>query len=122
MADDRAALGVFGEQVAVTYLRDKGWEILDRNWRCARGELDIVARAPSGEVVIVEVKARRTLRAGEPIEAVTWRKLARLRSLSAQWLQDHPQGGRAGVRFDVVGVLVGVGRPTQVRHVMGVAP
>lgn len=120
-ADDRAALGAFGEGVAARFLCDQGMEILDRNWRCARGEIDIVARS-GHDLVVVEVKARRGTSAGYPIEAVTYRKLSRLRSLAVAWLQEHPQWRPAGIRFDVVGVLVGTDEPSRVRHVIGVTP
>lgn len=119
--DDRVALGAFGEELAARYLREQGMVILDRNWRCARGEIDIVARA-GADLVVVEVKARRGTSAGYPVEAVTYRKLTRLRALAAAWLQEHPQWRPAGVRFDVVGVLVGTGEPSRIRHVVGVTP
>ncbi len=119
--DDRRALGAFGEGVAARFLRDQGMEILDRNWRCARGEIDIVARA-GRDLVVVEVKARRGTSAGYPIEAVTHRKLGRLRILAVAWLQEHQQWRPDGIRFDVVGVLVGTDEPSRVRHVVGVTP
>lgn len=98
------ALGRFGEDVAAQYLSDLGMRVLERNWHCDIGELDIVA-ADGSTLVICEVKTRRTDRFGLPIEAVTPRKAARLRRLAARWLADHPTARPVEVRIDVVGVL-----------------
>jgi len=100
----RTALGRFGEQVAAQHLQAEGLVVLDRNWRCDLGEIDIVAR--SGRVLVVaEVKTRRGTQFGHPWEAVTPAKAARLRRLAARWLADHA-ARPAEVRIDVVGVLV----------------
>ena len=123
MDDPRRAVGQFGEAVAQRFLRDQGFEILETNWRSRdpRGELDIVARDRTGDVVVVEVKTRRTLVVGEPVTGVTPRKLIRLRRLAARWLRDHPQPGAPGVRVDVIGILIGTGSaPTRVDHLIGV--
>lgn len=75
-------LGRYGEDVAVRHLHDQGLVILERNWRCRAGEIDIVAR--HGDVLVFcEVKTRRSDRFGSPVEAVTPRKLARMRVLAA---------------------------------------
>jgi putative endonuclease len=97
-----AALGRFGEETAARHLERRGLVILDRNWRCASGELDIVAR-DGGCLVFCEVKTRSSAAFGGPAEAVGRAKAARIRRLAATWLNDHPQGG-CPVRFDVVAV------------------
>lgn len=111
------ALGKEGEQAAVDYLKKLGFRILDRNWRCPDGELDIVA-VDGGTFVVVEVKTRSGLRYGTPLEAVTARKQRRLRRLAVAWLMMH------GVRFPVIRVdvigLVRAGRGFTVEHVRGV--
>lgn len=112
------ALGRFGEDVAVRHLQHDGFTVLERNWRCALGEVDIVAR--DGDVLVIcEVKTRRSVRFGTPLEAVTPAKARRLRRLAAQWMHDN--GTRSGsIRIDVVGVLAdGIG-PVRVQHVKGV--
>lgn len=113
------ALGRYGEDVAARHLQECGLVVLDRNWRCDAGEIDIVAR--DGDVLVVcEVKTRRGLGYGEPVAAVTARKLRRLRSLALRWVDErgvHP----TDIRFDVVGVLQpAVGRAV-VEHLRGVA-
>ena len=88
-------LGRSGEQAAADYLESCGLRILDRNWRCAVGEIDIVA-VDRRTLVVVEVKSRTGTRCGSPLEAVTRAKRARLRRLAVQWLNAH------GIRFDQV--------------------
>ena len=111
-------LGKSGEQAAAEYLESRGLRILDRNWRCAVGEIDIVA-VDRHTLVVVEVKSRTGTRYGNPLEAVSRAKRARLRRLAVQWLNAH------GVRFDqvrvdVVGLVYdGTGGFT-VEHIRGV--
>lgn len=112
------AVGRYGEDVAVRHLMAAGFAILDRNWRCDAGEIDIVAR-DGDTLVICEVKTRRGDRFGTPLDAVTPRKLARLRKLAYRWLADRRIRARA-VRFDVVGVLRGDRGAADVVHVRGV--
>ncbi len=100
------------------FLRDLGLEVLDRNWRCQYGEIDVVARDRDC-LVVCEVKTRRSAHFGDPVEAVRWDKALRLRRLSTAYLAAH-HPGVAQVRIDVVGVLVRPGRPVEVRHVVGV--
>jgi putative endonuclease len=112
--DHRAALGAYGERVAVRALTDAGLQVLDRNWRCREGELDVVAR--DGEaLVFCEVKTRSGTGFGLPAEAVTPAKRRRLRRLAAGWLLAHDQHAR-DLRFDVVGVHVPVSGPARVVH------
>src|SRR6202011_1133530 len=78
-------LGRFGEQAAAEYLESHGLRILDRNWRCAAGEIDIVA-VERYALVVVEVKSRTGMAYGSPLEAVSRAKRARLRKLAVQWV------------------------------------
>jgi len=111
------AVGIYGEAVAARHLSEAGLQILARNWRCAEGEIDIVAR--DGDVlVIVEVKTRSSTLFGTPAEAITRRKADRLRRLAYVWLQDNPAGG-AEVRFDVVCVLRAPAGAARVEHLRG---
>jgi putative endonuclease len=112
-----AALGAYGERVAERHLVELGLEVLDRNWRCAEGEIDIVARE-RGAIVICEVKTRSSVSFGAPVEAISRTKADRLRRLAMRWLQEHPAGG-ADVRFDVVSVLRSPRGAAQVEHLRG---
>ncbi|HEY2043521.1 MAG TPA: YraN family protein [Jatrophihabitans sp.] len=111
------ALGHYGERVAARCLTDAGLVVLATNWRCPRGEIDIVAR-DGMTLVICEVKTRSSMTFGDPAEAVGRVKANRLRSLGLQWLADHP-GNWDSVRFDVVSVLRRGQGPAQVRHLRG---
>ena len=112
------ALGQYGEELAARHLVEAGLVVLERNWRCAYGEIDIVAR--DGDVLVVcEVKTRSGEVFGPPAGAVTPAKAARLRRLAAAWLSVHPVRA-AEVRFDVVSVLRGRRGPSQVEHLRAV--
>ena len=112
-------VGRYGEDVAARHLSEQGYVVLQRNWRCELGEIDIVAR--DGDCLVVcEVKTRRSDAFGSPFEAVTPRKVARLRRLTARWLAEsglHPPH----VRIDVVAVRRPLTGPAQVEHVRAVA-
>jgi len=112
-------LGRYGEQVAARHLQESGLTILDRNWRCSDGELDIVA-TDGAVLVVCEVKTRSSRAFGAPLEAVTQQKAARLRRLAARWLAEHTIHPDE-VRIDLVGVLVPPGRPAELEHARGVA-
>jgi putative endonuclease len=112
------ALGAFGEQLAADYLQSQGMAILDRNWRCASGEIDIVAR-DGADLVICEVKTRRSTAFGDPAEAVTARKLRRLRELALRWLEAQGLHVR-GIRIDVVTIVQARGCRPVLTHLRGV--
>ena len=107
-------LGNHGERIAAAYLTDAGLLLLDRNWRCREGELDIVAR-DGDALVFCEVKTRRGVGFGHPVEAVTVTKQRRLRTLAQRWLAAHEEHAPE-LRFDVVGVLVRPQAPAVVTH------
>jgi putative endonuclease len=112
------SLGAFGEAYAARHLVAGGMVLLDRNWRCEAGEIDLVLR--DGRVLVVcEVKTRSSTAFGSPVEAVTEAKAARLRRLAEAWIEE--QGVRpADVRIDVVGVLVPRSGAPRLDHVRGV--
>lgn len=116
--DDRRLLGEYGERLATRYLQDCGLSIVDRNWRCPRGEIDVVAR--DGDcLVFCEVKTRRSVRFGDPVEAITPVKAARLRRLAVTWLRSHDTTA-ARIRIDVVGIVRPPSGPAVLRHLVGV--
>jgi putative endonuclease len=111
-------LGKAGEQAAVSYLESCGFRILDRNWRCADGEIDIVA-ADRRTFVVCEVKTRSGTRFGTPLDAVGQAKRRRLRRLAAQWLAVHAVRFDQ-IRIDVVGLLCDTTGGFTIEHVRGV--
>jgi putative endonuclease len=113
------AVGQFGEDLASRYLTTQGLVILERNWRCGLGEIDIVARE-GDTLVICEVKTRRGLGYGSPLESITYRKLTTLRKLAGAWLRSHQVRPRE-VRIDIVAVMLSQGAPPQVDHLRGAA-
>lgn len=114
-----AAVGRYGEEVAARHLESEGLVILERNWTCRHGEIDIVARDGS-TLVVCEVKTRTTITYGTPAEAVLGRKAVRLRRLASAWLEEHEVAPPA-VRIDVVSVVVPPRGAPRVDQIRGVA-
>lgn len=100
------------------YLSRRGWLILDRNWRCQSGELDIVGM-DAGHVVVCEVKTRASRRAGSALEGITPRKLRRLHRLAGLWLAQRG-GEKVPVRLDAVGIHLRPDGTFTVEHVRGI--
>ncbi|MFT4281362.1 YraN family protein [Microbacterium sp.] len=93
-----------GEERAADYLLAAGYRVVDRNWRCPEGEIDIVATR-GASLVIVEVKTRRTAWFGHPFEAVDARKAARLWRLGATWSRTHESEARGRrLQLDIIGI------------------
>lgn len=99
-----------GERRAARWYEDRGYEIVDRNWRGPGGEIDLVVKKGS-TLVFCEVKTRSGLAFGSPFEAVTGPKQARIRRLASAWLRQHRSGqpgrGPDQIRFDVASVMHG---------------
>jgi putative endonuclease len=117
-ADARRALGAAGEAAVARWYEEHGYEVVDRNWRCREGELDVVL-ARRGEVVFCEVKTRRGTGFGAPVEAVTAAKQRKLRTLALRWLADHPQRAARDLRFDVASVLAPRDGPIKIEVIQG---
>ncbi|MCW2614833.1 MAG: hypothetical protein JWN08_1827 [Frankiales bacterium] len=113
------ALGQYGEDVAEQHLLAVGMVVLDRNWRCREGELDLVAREPDGTIVFVEVKTRSGTGFGEPSEAVGRKKAAKVRQVACRWLVECRPRGTPGLRFDVVSIVRRRGYAPVVTHLRG---
>jgi putative endonuclease len=111
-------LGRQGEQLAAEFLSKAGLVILDRNWRCSQGEIDIVA-ADGAALVICEVKTRSGVRFGTPLEAVTRQKAWRQRRLAVLWLREH-SALYDEIRIDVIGILRTAPGRFRIQHVRGV--
>jgi putative endonuclease len=111
-------LGKRGEALAAEHLVARGYAILERNWRCAIGEIDIVA-LDADEVVFVEVKTRTSVTFGHPFEAITSVKLARMRRLATAWCEAHPES-RRHVRIDVVAIIAPTHGLIEIEHLQSV--
>jgi putative endonuclease len=111
-------LGRQGEDAAAKYLEEAGLRILGRNWRCAEGELDIVA-AERRALVVCEVKTRSGPRYGTPLESISRRKRARLRRLAVRWITAHGMAFDE-IRIDAIGLTRDPDGGFAVAHVPGV--
>lgn len=104
---DSKELGKLGETYAALRLMQQGWHVIDRNWHSRQGELDLVMITPEQKLVFVEVKTRRSVRCGTPLEAINQDKRNKLRRAGMQWIEkfgtDIP---RYRIRFDAVSILV----------------
>ena len=112
------SLGAYGERVAAQRLVGDGMVLVDRNWRCDLGEVDLVLR-DGDTLVFCEVKTRTSAAYGHPLEAVGEAKYARLRRLAACWLEEHDAHAR-DIRIDLVGVLLAERGAAEVAHLRGV--
>lgn len=112
-------LGALGEELAARYLESRGYEIVERNYRCCEGEADLVVYDPSSEeVVLVEVKARRGHEPDcYPEEAVSRSKRRRYRRIAHQFIADHYPC--PSIRFDVIAVSFDTVSVGEIRHLYG---
>ena len=111
-------LGRYGEEVATHFLLQLGWQIIDRNWRGNRVELDIIA-LDGDTIVFCEVKTRRGATHGLPAEAVTATKLNNIRRAALEWLTCHDKYF-SRIRIDVIGITVPTGKDPHIAHIRGV--
>jgi putative endonuclease len=111
-------LGKQGEQLAADFLARAGLDVLERNWRCSVGEIDIVA-ADGRVLAVCEVKTRSGVRFGTPLEAVNRAKARRLRLLAVRWAQAHA-AMYDEIRIDVIAVLQTAPGQFSIEHVRGV--
>ncbi|HIY65343.1 MAG TPA: YraN family protein [Candidatus Agrococcus pullicola] len=116
--DARTTLGRHGEELAANHLRSQGFTVIEQNWRCSAGELDIIARS-GRRFVFVEVKTRRSTRFGHPLEAITREKALRLRALARAWMRERDASGP--IRIDAVGILLNGSTVDRLDHVEGIA-
>ena len=109
MTQERLSLGKMGEDLAVTQLKAMKYQILERNYRCPLGEMDIIARE-KGSLVFVEVKTRATRDFGGPAAAVHERKQRQLSRVALLYL-NHKKIRDIAARFDVVAVDLSSSKP-----------
>ncbi|WP_239442927.1 YraN family protein [Gordonibacter sp. An230] len=111
----RAELGRRGEDAAARFLERRGYDIVERNWECAAGEADIVARDDDGSLVFVEVKTRSNCERGLPSEAVDAEKRERYERIAACFLADYDVVD-VPVRFDIIGIVAVSEDRAMIRH------
>lgn len=112
--------GRIGEIITRATLKREGWTIEDTNWRCAYGEIDIIARDPTtGEIALIEVKTRTGDICGSAQEAITKRKLNKVRLLAGLWIEAFDPS--LPVRVDFVGVDIAKDNSVRVHHIRGIA-
>lgn len=111
-------LGRRGEECAAVYLTDAGYRLLERNWRCQQGEIDLIAEH-DGLIVFVEVKSRSSVAFGHPFEAITIEKVARLRRLAATWC-DESQTSPRRIRIDAIAVIAPFAPVPEIEHLTGI--
>ena len=116
-AQQRQAMGAYGEKVAARHLQARGMTFLEKNWRCQAGEIDLLMR-DGDTLVVCEVKTRRGSEYGDPLEAVTQEKFDRLRTLAGFWIESR--GLRiSDVRIDLVGIDLSRPAAERLTHVVG---
>lgn len=111
------ALGRYGEVLAARFLTERGLVLLDHNWRCPQGEIDLVLR-DGRTLVVCEVKTRTTTDFGHPHEAVDEAKFDRLRRLGASWVRAHA-ARPDGIRVDLVAITAPHSAHPDIDHVEG---
>lgn len=119
-AQRRIAIGRYGEERAARFLTEHGMDLLDRNWSCTHGELDLVLfDGDNNTVVFCEVKTRTSDIGGTPIEAVTPDKLTRIRRCAAAWMHTHELSA-SELRVDVISVTCPQRGAPVIEHTEGV--
>jgi putative endonuclease len=108
------SLGKHGEDLAANYLKSRGYRIVQRNYRCPLGEIDLIAENKG--LIFVEVKTRKSLRFGQPFEAVGLAKQEKLRKLASYYLkcshkEDYP------CRFDVISIFIDEKQKIHIEHI-----
>jgi putative endonuclease len=111
-------LGKWGEEQAAVYLEEKGYIILDRDWKSGHHDLDIVAKDGS-TLVIVEVKTRRNRLFGDPEEAIDYKKRKSLQSAINHYVKSHRTV--QDVRFDIISIVGMIGSQPEIDHIKDVA-
>ncbi len=120
MTLERKLIGKIGEDAACQYLQQQGYEIIENNYRCPLGEIDIIARDEQ-VTVLVEVRTRTSFAYGSPEESITTDKAWRLKRLADSYLQTH-RLSTAPCRIDLIAVMVNreTHRLVNINHIKGI--
>lgn len=114
MSRERISLGKQGEDLAASYLRNKCYKIIQRNYRQKSGEIDIIAR-DRDTLIFVEVKTRKNLSFGRPFESVTPKKQSQLTRIALDYMTRNRLTEEA-VRFDVISILMSPDGEAEIEH------
>jgi len=112
-------LGQWGEDLAAAYLQGKGYQIVERDWKSGRRDIDIIAQDETGIIVFVEVKTRRSRVFGEPEESIDFRKLQSLQQAINHYIKSHRISGE--VRFDIISIVGTIGSEPDINHIKDVS-
>lgn len=104
MTLNKRAVGTIWEQASINYLKNNGYEILETNYRCRIGEIDIIAKS-EGYIAFIEVKYRKTSIMGDPLDAINRKKQNTIRKTASYYLLCHNLSENTPCRFDAVGIL-----------------
>ncbi|MCL2654165.1 MAG: YraN family protein [Coriobacteriia bacterium] len=118
--ETRRELGRRGEEAAAVFLQGIGQHIIAQNWRCRFGEVDLITR-DGDTIVFCEVKTRKSVRAGQPAEAITLKKQQKYSRLAMLWLNQYADTDCAA-RFDAVSILVTGEHRAQITLLKGAFP
>ena len=112
-------LGKWGEDLAAAYLQDKGYAIIERDWKSGRRDIDIIVKDEDETIVFVEVKTRRNRVFGEPEEAIDYRKMQSLQQAINHYIKFHRINSE--VRFDIISIVGTIGSEPKINHIKDVA-
>lgn len=101
MTTDKQITGQLAEDTACHYLEKQGLSLIERNYFCPRGEIDLIMKDRT-TTVFIEVRYRNNVRFGSGAESVDWRKQKKLLATAAHYLQQNPKAAKGSCRFDVV--------------------
>lgn len=107
-------IGKQGEMLATKYLEDKGYRVVLQNFRSGKGEVDLIAWAPEGALVFIEVKTRALDAFGGPEEAVDRKKQDMIARTAGSYMEQIGHEGE--IRFDIISVLLRDGQLKSIRH------
>ncbi len=104
--NNKQILGKIGEERACRYLKEKGYQILERNFRCKMGEIDIIAKDKNKDLVFVEVKTRRSFQYGSPAEAINYQKKNHIYRVAKYYILTNKLINKT-IRFDAIEIVIG---------------
>jgi putative endonuclease len=107
-------LGIKGENLAVKFLKEKGYRIIERNYKTPIGEIDIIAQ-DGNTIVFIEVKTRTDEFFGQPFEAVNKKKRRKLKNVALLYLKRHVR--EFSVRFDVLSIFYRENGKSEINHI-----